>query len=236
MCTAVGPNGWKLEVQQACRTIVEASAVATRLIQLGVPPDAPSEAVLRGDRGGRAAATRFHPVNGEGTVRWIETTAGFREMLVAAGWSLDDRSQLSRVVHPNRRVAVIVATGDGRTGDPDPHANPTTKYARGPAAVAAISINRQIPGQLSMLTAVSDTSGADPLSLNETVTYYLLYAIDGDQIRIELSRPQGLDVQGRPTAWKERIIIPSVDRGSQPAILPGVPPHAPIDVTVRRRA
>jgi hypothetical protein len=67
------------------------------------------------------------------------------------------------------------------------------------------------------------------------VTWLLLFYCDEHELRAELSLPASMGHDGRPDAWKERIILPST---SLDPIVPNVKPDfgPELNVDVKRRA
>lgn len=156
----------------------------------------------------RQACSPFSPPSYPGTTQWAETTVASRVLLAPRGWTPDDSNNYSRVVSPDGKVALTVATGDGNTGMIGT-ADPATRYPKGPETTAAVEINEQ----LSLLPSAVPAEKA-PASQRET--WILLLTTNEFEARYELSRPRGQDDDGRVVAWSERIIFPSIEIDSLP--------------------
>jgi len=145
-----------------------------------------------------------------GTTQWAETIVGARLVLVPKNWTPDDSHNFSRIVSPDGRIAIIVATGDEHTGIAT--AEPRTKHPKGSETAAAVEINEQLslPG-----LAVAGTAERVPGSQCET--WVFLLSTNDFEMRYELSRPKTQDSEGRVIAWSDRIIFPPIDIDSLPA-------------------
>ena len=175
-------------------------AAERRLADLGLRVDQLHDALQAGQVSA-GQATSFHPVTAAGTMRWLDTVARLRELLVTeSGWRSDDVRNSPRVLHPAGTRALLVARGDRRTGVVGP--DPQTARARGRATVQAVAIN----GQLELpfdLRALADASAE---RLDDVETWILLHYPTPDQeVRSELSLPVGVDDSGRVHGWRERL-------------------------------
>lgn len=178
----------------------------------------------------RIDCTANHPPLFPSFVAWGETVRALREQLAPAGWVRNDEKNYSRVIHPQGRIAIAVATGDEATGVAI--LAPSTKSAKGPSTAEALEVNRAqawLPGmQPSEMTQKDD----DKPSIT---TWVLLIHHAGDEIRAELSLPYDTGADGRITVWQERILLRTLPL--DPEAVSAVPPTQPdIDVVVRRKA
>lgn len=182
---------------------------AARLFELGLEERTIEEAVIRG-LSARQTCTPFHPPSFPGTTQWAETHAALRQLLAPAAWTPCDRRNYSRVLSPNERIAITVATGDLHTGDVGLF-EPATRYPKGPATRDAVEDN-----QLSLLPLVpAEDPDADETTVAQT--WILLLATDEQDLVYELSLPAEQDGEGRVVAWSERIIFPPIEIAALPA-------------------
>ncbi|MEP6560786.1 MAG: hypothetical protein ABJD68_06875 [Nakamurella sp.] len=179
---------------------------AARLAELGLSVDIVATALRRADADS-AACSELDPPILEGLLRWGRTTKYLREGLLPSGWTFDNPRNLARTISPARDVAIVVATGNDRTGLADYEAG--TRHHKGYATERAISTNGQLTFDLGELVQVSGSdraAGGDPPDL-----WLLLFLADEDNFRAELSLPAAID-KGRITEWSERILLPVIPR------------------------
>jgi hypothetical protein len=141
---------------------------------------------------------------------YYEGTAALRrELLPDSAWDHDEANQQPRTFNNDRRIAVIVQSGDEMTGIDGDRA-PRSKHGKGRATRQKVVDNRQ--QYLFDITTpdepVDDLD--DGLILNTWVL--LLAEVDGE-LRVELSRPYAMDEAGRVSAWTERILLPASPLG-----------------------
>jgi len=187
-----------------------------KLHQLGLNEKTITDAVLRGIVA-RQSCTSFDPPSYPGTHQWAQTHRALRELTAPRDWTPDDTRNYSRVVSPDRTVAVTVATGDDHTGvcsTPErPVSEPRTKYPKGTETKTAVDTNVSID-QLSLWPREDSPTPETP-KLQDL--WILLIATDKHEARYELSRPNGQDTEGRVVSWSERIIFEAIDIDSIPA-------------------
>jgi len=158
--------------------------------------------------------------------QWNRTVRVLREKLLVEGWTKSDDGNYCVVVSPDGSIAIAAASGCENTGNP--LLNPTTKSAKGPSTADAVLVNAmqlQLPGILPTATVESD---------NGRVTWLLLFHTDERELRAELSLPASMGDDGRPNAWRERIILPATPL--DPIVVDVAPDFGPdLDVDVKRR-
>lgn len=174
-----------------------------KLFLLGLDEATIAAVVLYGLKA-RQGVSPLAPPAFSGTTQWAETIVGCRLTLVPKGWSHDDSHNFSRTVSPNGGVAIVVATGDERTGIAT--AEPATKHSKGSETEAAVERNAQI-----MIPGLAVAS-----SVAQCETWVLLLCTTDYEMRYELSRPQKQNADGRVTKWSDRIIFPPIDLDSLP--------------------
>lgn len=179
----------------------------SRLYALGLDEATIEKMVLYG-LAAKQACSPYSPPSYPGTTQWAETTIASRQFLAPKDWTPDDSHGFPRVVSPDGKVAIVVATGDERTGIAT--AEPRTKYSKGPETSAAVAMNEQLTFQLQRsLVAEAPTPQRE--------TWILLVTTNEFEMRYELSRPKGQDSKGRVVEWSDRIIFSPVEIDSLPA-------------------
>jgi hypothetical protein len=174
--------------------------------------------------------TALDPPIMEGMTRWARTTRFLREELIPQGWRFDNPRNLPRTIHSSGEFAIVASTGDDLTGLLD--ALPATKYLKGAATARAVEINEQLTLDFGDFE-LSEVDGA-----GEILTWLLMYHLDEDEFRVELSLPDAI-VDGRITGWAERIILPAFpradDRLAEPVAPAGDDSDESVVVEVTRR-
>ncbi|MBN7379712.1 hypothetical protein [Mycobacteroides abscessus] len=147
--------------------------------------------------------TKFDPPSMGGITRWGRTIRFMREELCRSGWTHDNPRNISRTIHPERRFAIVVMSGNDVTGSNLPGARPSKKYPLGGAMQVTVETNGQ---QLSFFSP-SDLGVEAKASDDEALpTWFLLYRITPEGVVSELSFPSDTDGGGM-SEWVERIIL-----------------------------
>lgn len=208
------------------RQVLVAQRAVTRLDALGLDVGLIERVVRRADAEA-SMCTELDPPIMEGMTRWGRTTRFLREELVPLGWSYDNPRNLARTIHPSGEFALVAATGDEFTGVPD--VQPSTKYRKGEATVAAVSLNVQLAFDFPGYGEAGDDDGDHPL-----LTWFLLFYPDEHEFRAEVSLPDGI-MDGRICSWAERIILPAYSREPEPLFrdMPVAPEHVVVEVSRR---
>jgi len=184
---------------------VEGKAV-DRLAELGLSAEIVERVVRRADAEA-SMCTALDPPIMEGLTRWGRTNRFLREELIPTGWRFDNPRLLPRTIHPSGDFAIVATTGDELTGLVD--LQPTTKYPKGFATIQAVETNEQLALDFGDLDLEPDDGQA--VGVGDLRTWFLLFHIDDDGFRTELSLPDAI-VDGRITSWAERIILPAFPR------------------------
>jgi hypothetical protein len=173
-------------------------AVTDSLAELGLSFEILRKALCAGEDA-RDACTANDPPGAPGFDAWARTVRALREDLIAQGWTRNDEGNLSSVVSPDGRTAIVVASGDKGTGDPA--SIPKTKYPRGPATVAAVDSNRL---QLELF----QPNEAIPIKPEDGVkTWMLVRRRDGDILYSELSLPIRIGDHDLVEEWAIRLVF-----------------------------
>ena len=147
--------------------------------------------------------TLFDAPSGAGFIQWDKTVATLREAFCGIGWRINNEGGYATVVDPTGKWAIAVASGDARTGLEGSPA-PVTKWPKGSQTALRIHENQMCLGDLDeafprVLAGVPD----------ESLTWMLLYHNDrqANEVRMELSLPDGMDSSRRVSSWKRRHIL-----------------------------
>lgn len=150
---------------------------------------------------GRNSTTEMHPRSSPGGYMYGEATAQFRrETVGVTGWEFDESGGQPRTFNHERRISVIVRSGDEFTGM-DTGRDPRTKHTAGRETRAKVSVNQLVAFDLGAVEAAEE---AAPLH-----TWVLLLGVVDGEVRAELSRPQDIDGAGHISAWTERVLLPA---------------------------
>ena len=167
---------------------------------MGVPPAALTHAIREAWTRYAADCTAHDVASAVGTLMWSKGTRSLRDRLVPVGWIVGHAQNLERTVHPDGTIYIVIGQGTEATGRENPV---RTRYKRGPVMREAIA-----GCQLDFSTVSPDAFpptdvGAPPQP------WVLLYYIDRrrEEIRTELSSPDGMDEEGYLTSWSERILL-----------------------------
>jgi hypothetical protein len=130
-----------------------------------------------------------------------ETVAALRDFLVPRGWEVRNEGNYELVSHPELNVSIAVASGNEATGDR--LRIPSNKNEKGPRTAKAVKDNQTAD-------LFPETVPCAPEGIVATDTWILLHHRSGNEIRLELSRPNGFDDTERfVTGWSERILLGS---------------------------
>lgn len=190
----------------AAVTLVRSRALS-RLAELGLTVSMVERVVRRADAE-TAMCTELDPPILEGMTRWGRTSRFLREELIPLGWTYDNPRNLARTIHPSGEFAIVAATGDEMTGLAGQGRVPTTKYRKGDAIVAAVTLNEQLAFDFG-------DSWEHELAPDELLTWILLFYVDEHEFRAELSLPNHIE-DGLISSWAERVILPPFPRALEP--------------------
>lgn len=200
------------------RVLTGATALK-RLVDLGVDAQVLEDALMAGHNGSQLA-TAHHAPTAAGTYRWHETLASLRQSLVLQEWEATDEKNAPRIVSPNRKVSLMVATGNAQTGTKKSPSNATPK---GVMTERDVWNNRHSDHQA--LEGLADLL-SEPLPVTWVLLYF--YSKEKNHIRVELSQPAPDGFKdGYIRAWKERIILPTLEFGSTELLLDAQPDSTP---------
>lgn len=214
------------------RVITDANEVASRLLELekSLKEELLLESNLRGFEA-RLEATPSHAPTAAGTYHWHAFVFAIRTVLKERGWTIKNHMNCPFVISPDKTVSVLVMTGDAETGKE--FGSPKNQADKGRVLSDAIDVNQSY--DLFESAAISHMEkGASGTQL-----WVLLYHVERDskgkptEIRTELSLPSRFEKK-KIVGWTERIVLRSLDVGTEPAVERPVPLE-PIDFPVERR-
>lgn len=185
--------------------VYRGAAATSRLAELGLTPKLLGDSVLYMMR----IMDEFSPHDPAATIgmsRWGKVLRGLRDRLVPLGWTSATEGGYEFVVHPRNAFAISVSSGDAATGTGEP---PNTS-PHGPMTQVVVqrsSEGRQVP--IPGLVDNLPVQQVPPESKLPKTTYVLLYFIDrkAHEVRVELSLPDKVSVEGRIFEWHEQVIL-----------------------------
>ncbi len=192
----------------------------SQLHHLGIKEATIHQAVVRGFVA-RQACPPIDPPNYPALVQWGETHRAIRLLTIPLNWACNDSKNFSRILSPDRTIAVTVATGDSHTGvrskKGEAKIEPRTKNPKGSETALALQTNVNLE-QLTLWPQVRSIVKEHTQDWPQRqALWILLIAASDHEIRYELSRPKGQDEQGRVVSWFERIIFDPIDIDSIPS-------------------
>lgn len=220
-----------MDPNQPTLVVSENREVAGRLAELGLTHRVLRRAVVDGEFG-RSAATELHPPSTSGFNAWADALASLRNSLRPHGWRWKDYP-VPVVINEALGIRIAVTAGDEMTGV-DGERDPRTKNEKGSVVAEHVELNHVLPFYDDLKPVASES---DALA-----TWFLLIHSTFDVrserrhiVRYELSRPMGLDRDGRISYWWERIVLPSIDMDERGEEMTDEAEENDFDVPVKRR-
>lgn len=163
-----------------------------------------------------------------GQLAWARTVRTLREELGPLGWTRDEQCNQPLTLSPDGELAIVVFSGDDATGRAA--GVPQPRNPKGAVTLSAVEANER---QLRFPFFPSpDPAPADP---PERLTWVLLVSRNRDEVRAELSLPGAVGEEGTIVSWAERIILPAIPLGEEPAVV-SPEEEPPVDVEVVRKS
>lgn len=178
-----------------------------RLAQLGLTVEQIHRALSRADAEARMT-NDLEPPNLGGMNRWGKGVRFLREELIPSGWGYDNSNNFCRTLDPSGEFAIVMSSGDDFAGQFVPGFSPSTKYSKGETVVRAVEVNEQFTLDLGEGFQAPEREAAP----RAQVTWFLLFRPTVDKVYAELSLPSAIE-SGVISNWRERIILPALDRG-----------------------
>ncbi len=141
-----------------------------------------------------------------------DTSEQLRLRLSRTGWEPVSVDQQIRTVHPEGKMAIVVASADhvGSIGG-DPKHGPITR-PKGPATLGAITAS--FPISTDGMLNIPELPPAKPQfqELARTAPLWmLLHELTLTGLLLELSQPAGYRSDGRVDKWGPRIVLPALN-------------------------
>ncbi|ACZ40253.1 conserved hypothetical protein [Sphaerobacter thermophilus DSM 20745] len=203
----------------------------SKLEPLGLTVSVLTESALEGLHAA-LSCTDNHPRNAHGFYQWAETVRALRDRLLPLGWTRRDEQGFPLVVSPSGETSLAVAKGDEGTGLQ--HRVPQTTSKKGPKTRKLVQRNVV---QLQLF-AEESVDHFDEGSLKHLGWLLLVHRdFHCQELRLELSLPEGLNADGRVSEWRERIILPAVSFDGEigPLDLAEIPAAPEVEVPIVRR-
>ncbi len=194
-----------MEPLQAETTIIfETGEVTQALAGMGLKEGDLQKAALYGMRYA-LQCTLHDPPMLPGITAWGKTIRSLRDQLVPLGWQPDNTKNYATIVDPKKNIALAASAGDANTGKNGLNQNPSTRNPKGSETKKAINKNQLHFSQIS-------DSFPKPQQSEGVETWLLLYYWDEEheEIRVELSLPRDMDLQGYVKQWTTRVILSAV--------------------------
>ena len=208
------------EFNEQTVSIIRGTQAEARLAELsGLNVEDFAEALMSGHQGA-ARATGAHAKNAAGTFRWHDTLAALRATLAERGWNLKDEKNAPRAVSPDGKTAVMVVTGNIKTGTKDSPSNATPKGNTTESDVKGNNEGEQL--QLEGMAELAQEQRP------KTWVFLYFYSQNRNHIRAELSLPSSFDQKsGMINKWEERIILPIIEFGADDVLIDAQPDETP---------
>lgn len=210
----------------------EPKEVEARLLELNLTV-APLLDVLAHMISHKRGLTLDHPTWMTGISSAGEGVYMLRTLLRPKGWVREEESSFELTVFSdeNRDLALNIAKGTEATGNP--LLNVETAYSRGPQTVSAVECNNQLVFDLPPPSIVEVEKAVDSSGRH---TWYLMYFVDGNKIKGELSLPLALSEERHISQWHERIMLPEINIDDHtPTSFGVVPNEAVVEVSRKKR-
>lgn len=176
--------------------------------------------------------TANDPPSARGWDAWRFGVRRLREVKLPHGWARNDAENISTIVHPGGRFRIAVANTDDATGLV--HGQPRSRSIKGDGSRRAVAANHSPPLPLPGFREEFDRQLIAAAAAQAHIWYFCAY-IDGDERRLELSKPSRIE-GGHFCGWDERIILIDKDGpvcGRSPSVQDDYGPE--VDVVVRRK-
>lgn len=147
---------------------------------------------------GLRRASLLHPGNAGGFFMWADSNAAFGRFAVEAGWQRRELKNALTYINPSGEH-LLLTSGDSAVGDPT--RDPDVRNTKGPVTSASVASNSTMPmfdSREGLPAVLAHTGGS---------VWMLMYFVDGDMIRSEISMPRQMQ-GGRILRWGPRIILP----------------------------
>lgn len=202
-------------------------AVEDELYLLNIPREHLVEAVKRGFAA-RSNATENDPPSTAGNNAFSAIVRAIRELFLPNGWERLNKHNLCFTINIETKIAIVVSSGNQDVGIEDGH--PQTKNPKGERYRDIISDNRDIFGFEQKIQSIL---------FPDFQKFVLLYCYDRKkgEMRLELSSPIEMDVNGYVNGWHKRIILDTIpfDLEPTPTLKQAFDDVQDIDIQVKRR-
>lgn len=192
--------------------------------------------MIKAGEADRRTSTPNDATTAAGTRDYLGRVSASREVLIRElGWKRLNHLNMSLTINPEKTLAVSVARGDARTGQPGrPH--PKTLRPLGEAKQSLVEQNLVLPEGLFDLPDKPDEVTVNADELAGLKSWFLLTRRVKIQGRVivycEFSRPAGLDKQGRVDEWADRICMPEVEFEAVVDYIPGTDDGPTFEVNI----
>ncbi len=173
------------------------------------------------------------PPSARGWDAWRFGVRRWRELKRPMGWAKNDAENISTIVHPSADFRIAVANTDEGTGIAG--GQPRSRSVKGDGSRRAVALNHSPPLPLPGFREEFDRQLRAAAEARAHIWYFCAF-IEGDERRLELSKPSSIE-GGHFHGWDDRIILIDLDGpvcGRGTAATDDYGPD--VEVTVRRKA
>lgn len=188
------------------KIVVRPEDVEARLAEFGLTPEMLARSIDAGDTARRRVMLPVYPATYAGVTMWAETLAELRRQLLSRrdGYEIGRTGNYETVYSAERRIAFAVNAGDSNTGI-DGRRDPRLTRPKGAKTAERVGRNTR-ETQLALIERSEPELPPD----EACETWFLLLRPTEKEIRLELSCPRRIGLDGIVDGWYERIILPAV--------------------------
>lgn len=212
--------------------VAEPLEVESRLLALGLKQNTLVEA-LRAGHTAKFNCSALDPKITPGTDGWSRTVRALRRFQIPEGWIADEDSNYSPTVCEERKIRVVVATGDYRTGA----VGPAPRLTSDKGLMTKLAVRKKSP-QIDYLEHLKPRIRQIAHEASTYETWWFLILLEEAYARAELALPRKL-VDLRTFDFAERIILPvqrfEPELGKRPISEPELETEQEFDVQIRRK-
>ncbi|MCL9664167.1 hypothetical protein L2091_02870 [Curtobacterium albidum] len=212
----------------------EAGADEQRLAQFGLSSELIHDALRRGVSRALSRTGFANPGAGNTDI-YQDGSEDLRARLARRDWVTATINNQKRVIHPEGKMSIVVASADYVSLVGDPQRRPLTRE-KGPATLDEIRKTQRADGQAFFaLPGVPDPEPLDAQELAKVAPLWmLLHQLEGRTLLLELAQPDGYRSDHRVDSWRQRIQLRPLVLGDV-LDFPETPDQPDFDIPISRR-
>jgi len=193
-------------------------AVTTRLADLGLTGSDLKDPLRRALADARLCTDLDAP-GAAGFIFWTRANRYLREQLKPRKWGWTSRDNILRTIDPENSFTITATSGAGDIGCD--RGRVRTRNRKGSAVDQLVRYNRHVHGGGIWTVQPLWQEAAPQFEPGMLPTWFLLYQLDDDGIRCELSLP--IDMDGSlVNRWREHILLPTISPGGGGPVVGGI--------------